>query len=294
MSVQAILALLCAGAIVAATGCFNGSDAEGGDRTVAANPPASPEGAIASATDKGVTVSVLSLSVEESSTTVVYYVTGRTDLGPAARVGEPVRDQSGQMVMPSTGKTDDADPRKVTVTFHPIPHAPGMLQLGVTRVEFWDPAAISANQPVLPEVVEGKWPLAIVYDGSVNPAQTVTVETGTTPFGPGTFELLSASVESGSLVVEGRIAGFTEIQAQALHVTLLLTGPGGDFAPTNLRTGFGPGLPGLTARLATVPPPGHYTVRITMGTPSHPFDPDAVSSLQPYVGITAEHALDVP
>lgn len=282
MSVRAALALLCAGAIFAATGCTNGSDSE-----PVTPPPA--DGALAWATDKGVTVSVLSLTVEESSTTIVYYVTGRDDLGAGARVGEPITDQAGNMVMPRTSQIDREDPRRVSVTFAAIPHTQGTLHPGLSNVELWDPPNAASGKRLL-----GKWLIDLPYDGSVNPAKSVTVETGAAPFGPGTFELMGATIESGVLVVEGRIGGLTEIQAQAMHVSVLLTGPGGDFAPTNLRTGFGAGLSGLTARFTATPPAGRYSVRITMETPSHPYEPEAVTFLQQYTGVTAERSLDIP
>ncbi len=293
MSVRAVLALLCAGAIFTTAGCMNGSDAGGGPNP-SETPPPPAEGALAWATDKGITVSVLSLSVEQSSTTIVYYVSGRPDLGAGARVGEPITGQSGQMVMPRTGETDQVDGRKVTVTYGPIPATPGTLKPNVSNITFWDPAAWKPGQPMQPNLVEGKWLLEVPYDGTANQARTVSVEAAATPFGPGTFELLGATIESGVLVIEGRLAGYSEVQAQAMHVSILLTGSGGDFAPANVRTGFGPGLSGLTARFPTAPPPGHYAVRLTIGAPSHPYGPEAVKFLQPYVGITAERGLDIP
>jgi DNA-binding CsgD family transcriptional regulator len=276
------------GGVVVAVAVFN-SDGEGAnDGLVVETPaptatPAPPD----PATKDGLTLRIVSTSMDDTETTIDVVLEGRPELGrfasPAFTAGLELRDQQGNVYRQRAMGGSAANTRLLYFTFDPITPSATTLTLTLVDAGFVNPASEvpEGQRPPDPSaIIAGPWVVHITEFAQKASAQ-VAVDHAPRPFGTASVVIDEIRQAQGATVVWAHLVGFPKEDVPGLRLEWQLIDQNG-IAAAILEGRWGEGPEGARIEWRFVRTTGSVTLRLRgHAAPPPPIAEERITSFQP-------------
>jgi hypothetical protein len=249
----------------------------------------------ASSSTNGLTLELTGFIADETQTVISYAVTGRDADGSAASdtSATVLVDTEGNSHRPDRGSADQADRRRGTWVFPPIPAKAGTLAVVVEEFDLYTPQPGELAMTEVP----GPWKVEFQWDGKkAPPGPPVDVPAIPQAFGRGSIRIDGIQQAATGTVVSGSLEGFSAeaIQWMGCPAAELETADGTPIQWITCRFGFGEGY--RSFEINYPPTSGKVKLDFVLSYSPHgpPGEPDLPPELRSDEGARATFDLDLP